>query len=466
MVYDGSGDPRVKSWWLEQALAGEADADRLVGDTRADVCIVGGGFTGLWTALRLKELDPAVDVAILEANVCGSGASGRNGGFVMSFWHHFPSLERICGSEEGLRLAKLSVANIAEIGQFCDEHGIDAEFRQDGWLWAAVNGAQLGSWDSTVAAAAGLGERPFETLDAGQAAARSGSAKHIGGAFEASSATVQPAKLVRGLRRVALERGVRIYEHSPMVSLGRSRPLVVKTPAGTVTAEKVVLALYSWSGVVRELRRSSVVIASDIVITEPALDQLDTAGWRDGMSISDSRLLIHYYRTTPEGRVTFGKSATRLGFGGRADFQPDPAAGLQLIQLLRGSYPSLGGVPIAGHWSGPVDRTADGMPVFTTLGRPDLICGIGFSGNGVGPTRLGGYVLASMALERSDEWSGCGLVRPLPGRFPIEPVRWLGGMLVKSAIGRKEGAEDAGRRPRLIDRSLARLAPPGLVPLD
>ena len=138
----------LRSLWLDEALAGEEDAPRLEGEERTDVCIVGGGYTGLWTALRIKELDPAVDVALVEADVCGGGPSGRNGGFVLSWWAKFAKLEHLCGAEEAVRLARASADAVAAIGEFCREHGIDAHYRHDGWLWAATSAAQAGAWDA------------------------------------------------------------------------------------------------------------------------------------------------------------------------------------------------------------------------------------------------------------------------------------------------------------------------------
>ena len=142
----------VRSLWLQEALAGAEDAPRLEGEERADVCIVGGGFTGLWTALRLKETEPSLDVVLVEADVCGGGPSGRNGGFVMSWWSKFKTLEKLCGAEEALRLAQASADAVSHIGAFCEAQGIDAHFREDGWLWAASSEAQIGAWDETVAA--------------------------------------------------------------------------------------------------------------------------------------------------------------------------------------------------------------------------------------------------------------------------------------------------------------------------
>jgi putative aminophosphonate oxidoreductase len=435
---------------------------------RADVCVVGGGFTGLWTALRVKEHEPAAHIVLIEADICGGGASGRNGGFVMSFWHHFLGLERVCGSQEALRLARLSAANVAEVGRFCQDHGIDAEYRHDGWLWAATNQTQVGAWQSTVSAIARHGDEPFQPVAPEQLAVRSGSRAHLAGVFEPSCATVQPALLARGLMRVARERGVEIHEGSPMVALERATPLVVRTPNGSVTADRVVIASGAWASRLRELHRAFVVVASDIVITGPVPDELERIGWRDGVAISDSRLMVHYYRTTPDGRVAFGKGGGRLAYGARIDSSfdgPSPIAS-EVAARLRAIYPMLATVPISSSWNGPIDRTVDGLPFFFGLGRPDLVCGAGYSGNGVGPSALGGRILASLVLGLDDEWSRCGLVRSPPRGLPGEPWRYLGGRVVRAAVARKERNEDEGRAPRRLDLALAGLAPAGLVPLE
>ena len=174
----------VRSLWLQEALRDGGDSAPLCGDARADVCIVGGGFTGLWTALSLTERDPTLDVAIVEADVCGGGASGRNGGFVLSLWAKFRALESVCGATDALRLARASADAVGRIATFCGEHGIDAHVRQDGWLWTATNRAQIGAWDSTLASAEAHGEHPFERLAPAEVARRSGSPSHLAGVFE------------------------------------------------------------------------------------------------------------------------------------------------------------------------------------------------------------------------------------------------------------------------------------------
>src|SRR5215204_2123276 len=233
-----------RSLWLQEALRLEegGNAPELVESIDADVCIVGGGYTGLWAALRVKELEPGASVVLIDSDICGGGPSGRNGGFALSWWPKIETLQKRLGKEEALRLVKASEAAIAEIGEFCAREGVDAHFHQGGWLWTATSRAQVGSWEGAVAAAEAHGEHPFELLSAEEVQARTGSPVHLGAAFEASAATVQPALLARGLRRVALECGVRIYERTPMVDLDREEG-VVRTPSGAVRAGAVVLAL-------------------------------------------------------------------------------------------------------------------------------------------------------------------------------------------------------------------------------
>jgi putative aminophosphonate oxidoreductase len=469
----GTDSGPIRSLWLREALAGGFDAaPRLEGEVRADVCIVGGGYTGLWTALRVKESEPGLDVVVLEADICGGGASGRNGGFVLTWWSKFISLAKICGTEEALRLARASAWAVAEIGTFCKAHGIDAHYRLDGWMWAATNQAQLDSWRPTLEALKAAGAEPFRELDPEETAKRTGSRMHLGGVLEASGATVQPALLALGLRRVALEAGVRIFEGSPMDGLERSessgeRRVRVRTQLGSLAAQRVVLAMNAWAVRFKEIRREVLVVGSDIVSTEPIPQRLAEIGWTDGLGISDSRLLVHYYRTTNDGRIAFGKGGGVVGFGGRIGrrFEGASTRRRHVERGFRFVYPMLSDVALTSSWTGPIDRSTNGLPFFGSLGgHPDVFYGVGYSGNGVGPSFVGGRILASLALGLDDEWSGCGLVGFHPGRFPPEPARYLGALAVRRAIQRKERVEDRGGKAGPITRRLVRLAPAGLVP--
>jgi putative aminophosphonate oxidoreductase len=459
-----------RSLWMRQALVAEADDHRtqpLNGDTSADVCIVGGGFTGLWTAIRIAELAPSVSVALVEADICGSGASGRNGGFVMSWWSKFGSLVKACGAEEAVRLARASAAGVAEIGQFCERNDIEAEYHHGGWLWTATSAAQIGAWEETLAMLDRFGLSPFERLEGEDVANRSGSATHLSGVFEPTAAVVHPGRLVRGLRRTAIDRGVRVFEHSPMTRLtrsgGRRR---VHTGAGTVTADRVVLAINAWAARLPEYQPFLIVVASDVIATPPIPHRLEATGWEPGVAVSDSRRLVNYYRTTDDGRVVFGKGGGGLAFRGKVGpvFNGPSSREQEVIAHFHRTYPALHDVAAEQSWRGPIDYSSWGVPSFLAVGPGhDTFCAAGYSGNGVGPSYVGGRILSSMVLELADEWATCGLTRTPKARLPREPMRYIGGQVVQGAIARKERAEDAGLKPGRLTSALAKLDPTGFV---
>ncbi len=455
--------------WMEDQLNLEADlpAPALEGSSTLDICIVGGGLTGLWTALRIRELDPAASVGVLEADICGSGASGANGGFAMTWWPKIDTLKKLMGGDEALRMARASESAVADMGKFCHDHAIDADFKASGWLWTASNESQLGSWDETLEVLDAMGVRPFERLSADQASALSGSDRHLGGVYESGVATVQPAALVRGLRAVAVREGIAVWEHSPMTSFESQHDgIVVTTPRGTVRTKKLVLATNAWLAKYSEVRRHLIVLGSEVVATDRAPERLGGDQWRDGLAISDSRRLVHYYRTTSDGRIVFGKGGGRIAFRGRQDrtkWSTPARASFVKDQLLR-TYPQFAGVPITHSWAGAVDYAVDSLPFFGNLGHdPKVTYGVGFSGNGVGPSLVGGRILASLALDRQDEWSQSPLIRTPKGVLPPEPFRFIGGVMVRGAIRRKEADEDRGHGSRGIDRLLAGLDPTGFV---
>ena len=445
--------------WLEQSVPDGSTADPLRASTRADVAIIGGGYVGLWTAIHIKQLDPACDVAILEQGICGGGASGRNGGFVLTWWPKIDTLVALCGDAEAVRLATASERAIDEIAAFCAAERIDAHLVRGGWVWSATNRAQEGAWDSVLCTCERLGVSPFQRADM----ARTGSAVHRAGVIEASNATVQPAALARGLMRAALARGVRIYERTRVTSFTRSAPVLMRTAEGhDVRAERVVLATGAWASGVRELSRRMVVVSSDIVATEPIPERLAAIGWTDGCAITDAQLRVHYYRTTRDGRIVFGKGGGALAFRGTIDasFDRDATRAAETERDMRRTYPMLGDVRVTHDWSGAVERTPTALPLIGRLGgRPHILHGVGWSGHGVGPSWLGARMLASLALGLRDEWSQSGIVDQSMGGFPPEPFRYLGGTLVRAAITRKEYAEWDDRKPSVVDAALAWLAP-------
>jgi putative aminophosphonate oxidoreductase len=454
-----------RSLWLREALDDAPPAAPLEGRQRADVAIIGGGFVGLWTALRIKERQPDCDVAVLERDICGGGASGRNGGMALSWWPKLASLVRLCGEQEALRLCRASQAAIDEISSFCETHGIDCGFRRDGMLWTATTQAQVGAWNGVLAICERLGEPIFERLAVEEVIRRSGSRVHLAGVREPGAACLQPALLARGLRRVALEAGVRIYEQTSVTSFGRERPVTVSTPCGALHADRLVVAINAWAARLPELRRSLIVVSSDIIATPPIPERLAKIGWTGADAITDSQMMVDYYRTTPDGRAVFGKGTADLAFAGRLGSRYDhsPRRAAMVEADFRRYYPALADVPVQQHWAGPIDRTPDSLPILGRLGgRDHIVYGVGWSGNGVGPSVIGGRILASLTLGLDDEWSQTPFVDRQHLRFPPEPLRYIGGQLVREAVVRKERTEAGGRAPRAAAVQLAKLAPAGL----
>jgi glycine/D-amino acid oxidase-like deaminating enzyme len=259
-------------------------------------------------------------------------------------------------------------------------------------------------------------------------------------------ATVQPARLVRALRRTALARGVRLHEGTRAIRIADG---VLKTPGGCVRAPEVVVAANAWMTGWRPASRLLTNFGSYVVLTEPVPDLLAEIGWTGGEAIVDGRMFLHYFRTTEDGRVLMGSASGPIGFGGRVDgrFTHDVPTVARAENGLRRLLPGLADVRIERAWGGPIDVSSDHLPFFRTVPGTRIHFGAGYSGNGVGPAWLGGQILASLVLRSDDEWSQSPLANRYPPRFPPEPLRRLGGGLIRWGILSVEEADDAGRRP-------------------
>jgi len=435
-------------WWLEEAGA-VAPTRPLEGDAKADVVIVGGGYLGLWTAWHLLELEPELDIVVLEAAVCGHGPSGRNGGFCETLWGDAPTLREKAGDAAALAVCRASEDAVHGIGAWCEANEVDAWYRQAPMLRVATTESQVGSWDVIVATAAALGA-PEEVVSASakEVRARCASPLFLGGALYRLNATVQPARLALGLRVKLLERGVRIHERTEVTHLGRDGS--VETRAGRVRASSAVLAVNSAATGFPGYRLSLAVASSHIVLTEPIPEVLEEIGWTGGEAIVDSRTLVHYTRTTRDGRIVFGWGGGAMGFGSRRadrlELAPDVIAQTQ-ASLVR-FFPQLRGRAVTHAWGGPIDVSPTHLPIFGSRGR--VHHGFGFTGNGVGPTYLGGEILARLALDRRDERTRLAIVEPDRKLFPPEPFRYVGGSLVRRALLAKDAAEDDGRSPGAV----------------
>ena len=410
---------------------------------------MGGGYTGLWTAYFLTETDPGVSVAVLEADICGGGPSGRNGGFVTGWWDDLPDLIELYGEERALDACRAVSDSIAAIGEWCDRHGVDAWFTRGGYVSVSASPAQDVAPVAAVRMARllGVGDE-YVSLSSHEVAARCRSTAFRGGSFMRDGATVQPARLARGLRRVLLERGVRVFERTPVTALRGGPPVSLRTPHGDVRADQGVLAINAWASAIPAFRRSIVAWGSHIVLTAPAPDRLREMGWTDGEAITDFRSAVHYFRTTPDGRVAFGggggRSALRIGLGRR--LAADPPSIRRAAEGLRRLLPAFRDVPLEEAWGGPIDVSGSHLPFFLTSAPGTIHLGAGYSGNGVAPGHLGGRILAALALGRDDPVTRLPMVHADPVRFPPEPVRTIGAHLVREAVIRKERADDADRR--------------------
>ena len=447
---------------MREALAADPGepAPPLSGDTSADVLILGGGYTGMWTAYHLKQLDPGVDIVLLEQDICGGGPSGRNGGFLNSFWNELDTLAHEFGDDAALRICHAGEESVDSIGAFCADHEVDAWFRKDGDISVAGSDAQIGGWGDLVITADRLGvSELFDVLTPEEVRARVDSPTFRGGVFTPNGATVQPAALARGLRRVLLEQGVRIHEATPVTRFGAGTPCVAETPGGTVTAGAAVLAMNAWASHWKRFRRAITVRGSYIVMTAPAPERLEAIGWTDGMGLSDYRAALHYVRTTPDGRIAFGIGGMQpnlaRSIGPR--FAYDEKALRVAATDLHRMFPSFREVPIEAGWGGPIDVSGMHLPFFGTLETGTAHYGLGYTGNGVGPAHLGGRILAHRALGRFSDVLELPLVDLEPMRFPPEPIRSPGALVANHAIRRKDDFEDRGEEPNPLVDFVARL---------
>jgi glycine/D-amino acid oxidase-like deaminating enzyme len=455
----------ARGWWLEEA--GPVTAmPPLTGEHDADVVILGGGFTGLWAAWHLLERAPGTRIALLDAGVCGEGPSGRNGGFVNHLAEAAPRLRRAAGDAAARATIEASIDAVAAIGAWCAAHGVDAWFRPGGEVVASAAPAQDGVGAEAVAAcrALGLGEE-LVPLTREEVAARCASPVLRGGILAPGEATVQPARLARGLRAALLERGVAVFEHSRATALRDGPAGVVAETAGggRIRAETALLGLNAWTAAVPPLRGALTVTSSHMVLTEPVPDVVEELGWTGGEAVTDARRLVHYFRTTRDGRIAFGWGGGRIACGARIGRREELDGGVVAAteRALRRFFPMLAGRAVEHAWGGPIDASPTHLPVVRTLPGGRAHAAFGYTGNGVGPAHLCGAILARLALGQRDELTALPLVGAAGRSLPPEPLRVLGGAAIRAALIRLEGAEEEGRDPDPLAKAVA--AVPGLL---
>jgi len=435
-------------------------APSLAGDGAADVVVVGGGFAGMWTAWLVREAEPDARVVLLESGICGHGPSGRNGGFANAMWFSLPTLRRRFGDAAAIDVARAAQRAVGEIGAWCQSQDVDAWFRPGGYMQVATAPAHEGAWLETVRACRELdAAEAVECLTPDEVRARCASPVFRSAAFFPGAATVNPARLALGLRQRLLAAGVEIHERSKALGLVQSPGAVeVRTGRGRMRAGHVVLATGGALEALAPLRRRLTLTSSHMVITEPVPALLDELGWTAGECITDARHMLHYFRTTPDGRIAFGWGGGRVVPGARlhGKAELDPALIAQVMSHLKRFFPALAGRRIEHAWGGPIDVSPSHTPIVGSLGGR-VHYAFGFTGHGVGPSRMVAHALCSLALERRDEHARLAIVEPPPLSVPPEPFRYIGGTVIRRALLRKEAAEEEGRRAGPLTRLVAAL---------
>lgn len=406
--------------WLDEI---DEPTDALTEAIEADVAVIGAGLTGLSSALALRR--EGLSVAIVERDVAGFGASGRNAGHLTpTIGKDLPTLVTMFGRERARALVHLAELSIAHTEQLIATHGIACDYEPVGNVFAAVHDSQSGAVQKAAAAAAELGS-PGELLDAAELRRLGLPACFVLGLLEPSGGILNPAKYVRGLRRAALDAGASLFERSPVTRVEPGPTAVVHTPQGRVRARHVVVATNAYSG---ELATGVPPVARIHVQlfkgTPLDASQLASLEWESRAGIYTAHEILESYRLTADGCIVGGSKFIRYGYGGRPLPDVDPEIAARLETTFHTRFPSLREVPVVEHWGGPIGFALDFLP---TVGRarrhPNVLGSIGYAGHGLAQASYAGEMIADLLLERDGPGAALWGRRRIP--MPPEPLRWL-----------------------------------------
>ena len=438
-------DYEEKSYWLGSSPYEESPP--LDGSTKVDVAIVGGGFCGLSTAYYLKRADPSLRVAVLEDKVVGWGASGRNAGFAMTLMGFTLSITSLrFGKEKAKQAHDFAHRAVDHIGQMVDAHGIDCDYEKPGLLTVALNPAQAKRLQGEIELAEKLGIQGLKWLDAHMVRAEVHSPTYVGARWEEQCALINPAKYVRGLKRVAQEQGVEVYERTPVVAAHLDPILHLDTPHGLVEAERVVFATNAFSSRFPQLRNKQFPVFTYIILSEPLSDeQLASIGWAGRQGVEDARNMIHYYRLTPDNRILYGGADAQYYMGGPLDRDSNPSAFRRLERDFRQTFPSLKDVGIEHSWGGPVSVPLDFFPAMGYLGKDKRVAyALGCVGHGVAMMNMAGQIMRDLVLARASEFTNLFFVNRRVIPVPPEPLRFVLGESIRRVLKAQDAWE--GRR--------------------
>jgi glycine/D-amino acid oxidase-like deaminating enzyme len=434
-------------FWLARAPR-EAETP-LVGRAEADVAIVGGGLTGLWTALHLKALDPNRDVVIVERGSSASGASGRNAGILTETIDHSHALAVAhFGEAEASLLAALGRENVRELLAFVEARGIECDLERTGQLHVALNETQRADLLRTLETARRLGMEHYRLLSEGEAQAQIRSPRYVGALLDPRAVVLDPVKLVRGLAREARRAGVRLFERTRVIELRSDGARVrLGTEQGEVKARRAVLATSAYTHqLLPRLRFRFLPLYDYVLASEPLRpSQRAALGWAGRQAVTDGRAFFNYYRLTSDDRVLWGTSEAAYYRGNRVDESCDHSERHydELRRSFAWHFPEVGDLAFPYAWGGAICATTRFTPFFGSALGGRVHYGLGYTGHGLGTTHLAGKLLAHRALDLRSSLFDLKLARTKPLPYPPEPLRsWA-----VAAVSRALRDVDAGGRP-------------------
>lgn len=448
----GMNEPhyRSRSLWLDMVPSSLTPRPALSGSLDVDVAIVGAGYTGLWTAYYLRLDDPTLRVAVLEREVAGFGASGRNGGWCSAL---FPAstakVASASGREAAVALQRAMNATVDEVGRVVAAEGIDCGFSKGGTVVLARSAPQLQRAKADVEEARhwGFGPEDLRLLEAEEAAAMLHATRVLGGTYTPHCAAIDPARLVRGLAEAVERSGVQIFEHTPATRIAPGR---VETPHGTVRAEVVVRATEGYTAGLPGHRRTLAPVYSLMLATEPLDEQAWAAVGLDGRAtFSDFRHLIIYGQRTTDGRIAFGGRGAPYHFASRirTAFDRNPRVFAELRRVLVDLFPALSDVKITHTWGGPLGIPRDWFASVGLDRATGLAWGGGYVGDGVGTSNLAGRTLADLITGAESDLVRLPWVGHRSPRWEPEPLRWLGANAGLRTMSSADHVEERTGRP-------------------
>ncbi|MFC4465777.1 NAD(P)/FAD-dependent oxidoreductase [Streptomyces xiangluensis] len=447
------------SYWLDDLRKPHPEPALTTGET-CDLLVVGGGYSGLWTALLAKERDPQRDVVLVEAREAGWAASGRNGGFCAASLTHGLANGLSRWPDEIHTLQELGARNLDAIEATVARYSLDCDFERSGEIDVATEpyqAAELRDWYGELERH-GLADG-IEYLDADAVRKQVDSPTFLAGLHDRHGvALLNPARLAWGLKRACVELGVRVYEHTPALALkAHGADMAVRTPYGGVRARHVALGTNVFPNLVRRVRSYTVPVYDYALMTEPLIDaQLASLGWKNRQGLGDSANQFHYFRLSADNRVLWGGYDAVYPYGGRvrAEYDDCPETYSKLARHFFACFPQLEGVRFTHAWGGAIDTCSRFSAFFGTAHQGRVAYAAGYTGLGVGATRFGADVMLDLLAGEHTERTSLAMVRKKPLPFPPEPFAWTGIALTRWSLAR---ADAHGGRRNLWLKTLDRL---------